>query len=143
MSEEEIEIVAEELAKIGGTSWYPGREQGPLLRVVSDRYREQARTVIATLDRLRARGHRTVTQDNAGHLKHECREESDSAASHHLRPGASVVYRPPGDRRAYPCRIVEIRGNQAYLAPIMRTCVGWISIESLVPTEAESHPEAR
>ena len=49
MTEEEIEIVAQELAKIGGTSWYPGREPGTMLRVVTERYREQARVVIQDL----------------------------------------------------------------------------------------------
>ena len=54
MTEEEIEIVAHELAKAGGTSWYPGRERGTMLRVVTERYREQARVVIRTYDGLRA-----------------------------------------------------------------------------------------
>jgi hypothetical protein len=30
---EEIEAVAEELAKVGGLSWHPGHTQGPILRV--------------------------------------------------------------------------------------------------------------
>jgi len=133
MSEEEVEVVAEELAKIGGTSWYPGRGQGPLLRVVSDRHREHARAVIATVDRLRASRKDNVIQDNTGQAGSRARQHA--AISGHLEPGARVIYRPPGDRRAYPCRIVEIRGNQAYLAPILRSCIGWISIESLVPLE--------
>jgi hypothetical protein len=50
-----------------------------------------------------------------------------------------VIYRPAGDQRAYECRVVEIRGSQAYLAPILRTCIGWISIENLqVPPEDEA-----
>lgn len=32
MTEEEVDVVAEELAKMGGTAWYPGRQQGSLLR---------------------------------------------------------------------------------------------------------------
>jgi hypothetical protein len=31
MTAEEIEVVAEELAKSSGTSWNPGRVQGPLM----------------------------------------------------------------------------------------------------------------
>src|SRR5689334_8589415 len=54
VTEDEVEVVAEELAKAGGTSWYPGRERGPLLRVVVDRYRDRARLAIAALDRYRA-----------------------------------------------------------------------------------------
>ena len=54
MTDEEIEAVAEELAKIGGLSWYPGRTDGPLLRPISERYRDRARVAIAALDRVRA-----------------------------------------------------------------------------------------
>ena len=56
MSEEEVECVAEELAKVGGVAWYPGREPNAILRVVSDRYRDRARVAIAALERLRALG---------------------------------------------------------------------------------------
>ena len=49
MNEAEVEIVAEELAKLGGTAWYPGRESGPLLRIVHERYRDRARAAIAAL----------------------------------------------------------------------------------------------
>jgi hypothetical protein len=48
-----------------------------------------------------------------------------------IRPGATVIYRPAGDQRAYPCRVVKIRSSEAYLAPILRTCIGRISIETL------------
>jgi hypothetical protein len=53
MTDEEVEIVAQELAKIGGTSWYPGREPGAILRPVTDRYRDQARVIIRAFDDLR------------------------------------------------------------------------------------------
>ena len=53
MTDEEVEIIAQELAKIGGTSWYPGREPGAILRPVTDRYRDQARIIIRTFDHLR------------------------------------------------------------------------------------------
>src|SRR3712207_9556857 len=54
MTAEEVEVVAEELAKIGGIAWYPGREEGTLIRAVTDRYRDRARLAIAALARLRA-----------------------------------------------------------------------------------------
>ena len=54
MTEEEVEVLAQELAKVGGTAWYPGRQASPLLRVVTDRYREQARVIIAAYDQLRS-----------------------------------------------------------------------------------------
>ena len=131
MTDEEIEVVAEELAKIGGVTWYPGREKGSLLRVVCDRYRDRARVAIEALERCRAVREAALTQDNE--------RARDIAArqfdyNDDIRPGSTVIYRPPGDRRAYPCRVVEIEGNRAYLAPILRACTEWVSIEHLVPS---------
>ncbi len=128
MTDKEIEVVAEELAKVSGMSWYPGREPGPLMRVVSDRYRAQARAVIAAVDRIRSGAETACSQDlGQGGSNGTAPDETRSR----LRPGATVIYRPSGDRRAYPRRVVEIQGERAYLAPILRTCVGWISIERL------------
>jgi hypothetical protein len=136
MSEEEVELVAEELAKIGGTAWYPGRQQGPLLREVTERYREQARVVIAALERMRAGSEAAVCPDPTLDENRKVDNFSLTDAVPDLRPGATVIYRPAGDQRAYACRVVEIRGSQAYLAPILRTCIGWISTETLqVPPE--------
>ncbi len=141
MTEEEIELVAEELAKIGGVAWYPGREKGTLMRVVCDRYRDRARVAIEALDRFRAsrEADSAPSQDNrqaAGPTqgKQPCRSDVDDD----IRPGATVIYRPPGDRRAYSCRVVEIEGNRAYLAPILRACTDWVSIEHLVPSPQEA-----
>jgi hypothetical protein len=36
MTGEEIEVVAEELAKSGGISWYPRHTPGPLMPLVRD-----------------------------------------------------------------------------------------------------------
>ncbi|KAB0264995.1 hypothetical protein FEZ63_20515 [Microvirga brassicacearum] len=55
MTDEEVEIVALELAKVGGLSWYPGREKGVLLRAVTERYRDQARAAIAAFDRCKSK----------------------------------------------------------------------------------------
>ncbi len=138
MTEEEIEIVAEELAKIGGVSWYPGRQQGTLMRLVTDRYRDRARVAIEALDRYRASKKTSVLQDN-GPSKPSTQSPSLGAVSHEIKPGSTVVYRPPGDRRAYPCRVVEIEGSRAYLAPILRACTDWVSIEYLTP-QSEAQP---
>lgn len=135
MTDEEVEIVAEELAKIGGVTWYPGREKGTLMRVVCDRYRDRARVAIQALDRHRAGRQRTLSQDNmqvAGGAEGDGRA---SSAHDDIRPGATVVYRPPGDRRAYSCRVVEIKGDRAYLAPILRACTEWVSIEHIAPAQ--------
>jgi len=134
MTEEEIEIVAEELAKIGGVTWYPGREKGTLMRVVCDRYRDRAKVAIQALDRYRA-GQKAAAleQDNRQASTLSTGKELRASAHDEIRPGVTVVYRPPGDRRAYSCRVVEIEGNRAYLAPILRACTDWVSIEHLVP----------
>jgi hypothetical protein len=129
LSDEEIEFVAEELAKIGGTSWYPGREEGSLVRVVSQRYRDRARVAIAALERYRAGG-----RDRDGN------EPASPEATPPWRPvavddqlvvGAVVIYRPPGDRRAHTCRIEDIADGRVYLVPDIKSCTGWVSIASL------------
>jgi len=135
MTEEEIEIVAEELAKIGGVTWYPGREKGTLMRVVCDRYRDRARVAIEALDRHRAGQQASLTQDNKQVGRASAASQPQPLPNDDIRPGATVIYRPPGDRRAYPCRVVEIEGNRAYLAPILRACTDWVSIEHLVPSK--------
>jgi hypothetical protein len=135
MTEEEIQFVAEELAKSGGLSWYPGRVQGPLIGLVTYHYREQARAAIAALDHIRTGGDpsRSPAPRPEG-----LPEAIHRGSARDVRPDATIIYRPLGEQRAYPCRIVEIQGDRAYLAPILRTCVGWVSIERLQPqTEVE------
>jgi hypothetical protein len=136
MTEEEIEVVAEELAKIGGVTWYPGRERGTLMRVVCDRYRDRAKMAIEALERYRAARQASVSQDNERPAT-PATISAPASLDHDIRPGATVIYRPPGDRRAYPCRVVEIKGNRAYLAPILRACTDWVSIEHLMPSKTD------
>jgi hypothetical protein len=138
MTEEEVEVVAEELAKIGGVTWYPGREKGTLMRVVCDRYRDRARAAIEALERHRAVRQTPVSQDNEKRDAPSPPRIQTSLCSDDIRPGVTVIYRPPGDRRAYPCRVVEIEGNRAYLAPILRACTDWVSIEHLMPSTQDS-----
>ena len=138
MTEEEIAVVAEELAKIGGVTWYPGREKGSLVRVVCDRYRDRARVAIEALERYRASRQASLAQDNDRIGDRPTVERTRAVSHDDIRPGVTVVYRPPGDRRAYPCRVVEIEGNRAYLAPILRACTDWVSIEHLVPAEEKN-----
>lgn len=137
MTEEEIEVVAEELAKIGGVTWYPGRERGTLMRVVCDRYRDRARAAIEALERHRTVRQASLSQDNQKPAALPTISAPVSLANDDIRPGATVIYRPPGDRRAYPCRVVEIEGNRAYLAPILRACTEWVSVEHLMPSTAD------
>jgi hypothetical protein len=135
MTEEEIEAVAEELAKIGGVSWYPGRAPGPLLRVVSERYRDRARVAIAALDRLRAGKNTTDSESEISVAG------SEAVSGDQLQLGAVVVYRPPGDQRAIPCRVERLEGGRAYLVPCPRPDVGWVSVESLVPLKADQQQD--
>jgi hypothetical protein len=137
MTEEEIEVVAQELAKVGGLSWYPGRTRGPLLRSVSERYRDRARVAIAALERLKAaREGKAVPQGSpSSNLGDPERPAPEPLGGLHV--GGVVVYRPPGDRRAMPCQIATIEADRAYLVPCPRFDVGWVSLEDLSPTDAQ------
>ena len=128
MTEDEVEAVAEELAKAGGVAWYPGRARGPLLRVVSDRYRDRARLAIAALDRYRAHKAGMAPPDSI-----EVERPPESTALDAIRVGITVVYRPPGEQRAYPCRVEKIEGGRAYLVPYLRPWTSWVPIQDLTP----------
>ncbi|WP_154661165.1 hypothetical protein [Microvirga lotononidis] len=131
MTDEEIEAVAEELAKAGGTSWYPGRTRGALLRSVSERYRDRARLAIAALDRVRA-GH---GEDPSSQSPETVAPPAPASANYPdgIQVGATVVYRPPGDQRAITCRIEQLENGRAYLVPVARSDVGWVALDSFDP----------
>lgn len=125
MNDEEVEIVAAELAKVGGVAWYPGRESGSVLRVVTERYRDRARAAIAALDRHRARQSNAIQPEGPGHEL----QSSDRATfqpTGQMRKGATVIYRPPGDRRAYPCTVERISEDFVYLVPQAMNPIGWV-----------------
>jgi hypothetical protein len=131
VTDEEIEAVAEELAKAGGVSWYPGRTNGPLLRPVNERYRDRARLAIAALDRVRA-GRDTASEPSSSEMP-VLHDGVPATPLNHLQVGATVVYRPPGDKRAIACRIEQLEGGRAYLVPCSRPDVGWVSLDTLSP----------
>ena len=138
MTEDEVEVVAAELAKAGGVGWYPGRERGPLKHVVN-RYRDRARLAIAALDRLRA-GQQNADAANSiaiGHLEPASSAPSHAGPEHSLQAGSTVLYRPPGDRRAYPCRIDKVAGSRVHLVPDIKACTGWIDASKLLPVRAD------
>ncbi|MBB4039658.1 hypothetical protein GGR34_001300 [Microvirga flocculans] len=137
MTEEEIEAVAEELAKAGGTSWYPGRTRGALLRPVSERYRDRARLAIAALDRVRAgMAAAAASSETRPRSTGEPTGEPDR-----IQEGATVVYRPPGDQRAVACTVARIEAGRAYLVPLPRPDIGWVSLEGLHPLEEGAAPK--
>ncbi len=148
MTEDEVEAVAEELAKAGGVAWYPGRTRGPLLRIVTDRYRDRARLAIAALDRYRA--HKAgaaspetiASSDEIAVAPIPAQTDPGSSSDGSLRVGITVVYRPPGEQRAYPCRVEKIEGGQAYLVPYLRPWTSWVPIQnlSIASTDDESNP---
>jgi hypothetical protein len=138
MTKDEVEAVAAELAKAGGVGWYPGRERGPL-KHVADRYRDRARLAIAALDRLRASQLSADPTDSTEDNQIEAGPDvpARSMSEHSLRAGSTVLYRPPGDRRAYPCRVNKVEGSRAYLVPDIKACTGWIDVSKLLPIDTD------
>ncbi len=142
MTEDEVEVVAAELAKAGGVGWYPGRERGPLKHVVN-RYRDRARLAIAALDRFRAglQGSGATDRIDIGPLELSSGTSSPTVPEHSLQAGSLVLYRPPGDRRAYPCRVDKVEGSRVHLVPDIKACTGWIDVSQLLPARASSDQE--
>jgi len=139
MTEEEIEFVAEELAKVGGVSWYPGRGNGAMARVVTDRFRDRARVAIAAMERFRAtRGIQIQSppqQDDSGEV--EAVERAPVCLlKREVAEGAIVVYRPPGDRRAYTCSVERIEGDHAILVPLISSVSFRVPLEG-APADGE------
>jgi hypothetical protein len=131
MTDDEVEAVAAELAKAGGVSWHSGQERGPL-KLVMDRYRDRARLAIATLDRFRAAKQgipsgeiRTVPPGTFAE------SNPDPIPLNALSAGSLVLYRPPGDKRTYPCRVERVEGSRVYLVPELPTCTGWVDLATL------------
>ena len=129
MSEDEIEAVAAELAKAGGVSWHSGPERGPL-KLVMDRYRDRARLAIATLERVRV-AKQGISPDQAEHRQQNAKANLELVTGDAVSVGSLVLYRPPGDKRTYPCRVEKLDGSRAYLVPEFPTCTGWVDLNNL------------
>jgi hypothetical protein len=108
MTDEEIEVVAEELAKLVHVPWAPGYETTPLLDVVTECHRAEARAILAALDQIRPGRSGSSFQ---APRSNEPQGISCQSRSGDVRPGMTVIYRPPGEQRAYPCRIVKSKGT--------------------------------
>ncbi|KFG69311.1 hypothetical protein JH26_10755 [Microvirga sp. BSC39] len=130
MTEDEVEAVAAELAKAGGVSWHRGAERGPL-KLVMDRYRARARLAIATLERVRAAKQGTSPGEfKVAQGKTNLEVDQALTSQDGVSAGSLVLYRPPGDKRAYPCRVEKVEGNRVYLVPDLPTCTGWVELNS-------------
>lgn len=129
LTEEDIKLVAEVLAKIGG-NWYPERAQS-VPRTVNNRHREVARIIIAAVERAKAANQSATEEASAPDLSGDVRT-TNGAEDGELHVGASVVYRPPGDKRTLACLIEELEGGRAYVVPEHRE-IGWVSTHSLLP----------
>jgi hypothetical protein len=142
MTEDEVEVVAAELAKAGGVGWYPGRERGPLKHVIN-RYRDRARLAIAALDRFRAglQGSGATGGIDIGPLEPGSGTSSHLTPDHSFQAGSLVLYRPPGDRRAYPCRVDKVEGSRVHLVPDIKSCTGWIDVSQILPVRADGDLE--
>ena len=121
-TDDEVEVVAAELAKAGGVSWPSGQERGPL-KLIMDRYRDRARLAIATLDRLR------VAKHSPGEIK--VKRPGPATEGDVVSEGSLVLYCPSGDKRTYPCRVEKVEGSRVYLVPELPTCTGWVDLANL------------
>jgi hypothetical protein len=133
-----VEAVAAELAKIGGTSWYPGRERGGLLRLVGERYRDRARVAIAALERLEANRRIALAENQARGADDPADYGIVAAEGDTIEVGSIVVYRPPSDLRAISCRVERIENGRAYLVPCPKPDIGWVSLDGLMQAGSET-----
>ncbi len=135
MTEKEVDVVAEELARAGGNSWYPGRSEDPVLRVVTERFRDRARSAIAALDRYRA-----ATRAGVGNGE-PIPVSLETGDGERLRVGATVIYRPPGDRRAYSCIVDQIGDGRIHVVPQIPGGDGWVREPGIVTEDVVKNLE--
>jgi hypothetical protein len=131
MTDDEVEAVAAELAKAGGVSWHSGPERGPL-KVVMDRYRARARLALAAFERVRA-AKQVISPDpiEGEQLEPDAKATLEPISGDTVSVGSLVLYRPPGDKRSYPCRVEKVEGSRIYLVPENPACTGWVDLANL------------
>ena len=129
MTDDEVEAVAAELAKAGGVSWHSGQERGPL-KLVMDRYRDRARLAIAALERVRS-AKQSISPDLADQHHRTPQASPKPFRNDAVTVGSLVLFRPPGDKRTYPCRVQRVDGSRVYLTPELPTCTGWVDLDTL------------
>ncbi|MEZ0167580.1 hypothetical protein [Microvirga sp. TS319] len=124
MAEDQVEIVADLLARIGG-SWYPDRTR-TALRVVSDRHREVARLVFETLGRPTDATQEEQTASGRG----AAAASFNFAKDDQLYVGATVIYRPVGEKRAITCQVEKTDSGRVFLVPVDQD-VGWVPMRTI------------
>jgi hypothetical protein len=98
------------------------------------RYRDRARLAIAALDRVRAA--KQAASPNlieVERVRPDVQADLGPPSQDDVSIGSLVLYRPPGDKRAYPCRVQRVDGSRVYLVPELPTCTGWVDLETLSP----------
>jgi hypothetical protein len=125
MAVRDIDIVAELLARIGG-SWHPERPR-PAPNGISSRHRDVARLILAELRRRDAARTEALSQlpEPTGQ---DVTPETTGEAE--IPVGTVVAYCPPGDTRTITCTVEKIERGHAYLVPVRRE-IGWISTNTL------------
>jgi len=128
MTVDKVEAIAELLARVSG-NWYPERTR-PALRTINKRHRDVAQLILAEFDRLSGVARDAQAQDAPIQENVDEANAFNFAGDDQLYVGATVVYRPPGEKRAITCRIEKMEHGRAYLAPAPQE-IGWVSIQTL------------
>jgi hypothetical protein len=138
MTVDKVEAIADLLAKVSG-NWYPERTR-PALRTINKRHRDVAQLILTEFDRIEG------VAENTEAIPASAQDNSDEANAFNfagddqLYVGATVVYRPPGEKRAITCRIEKMEHGRAYLAPAPQE-IGWVPLPALsIPKADDSEP---
>jgi len=135
MTVDKVEAIAELLARVSG-NWYPERTR-PALRTINKRHRDVAQLILAEFDRLSGVARDAQAQDAPIQETVDEANAFNFAGDDQLYVGATVVYRPPGEKRAITCRIEKMEHGRAYLAPAPQE-IGWVSIQTLSVAQPEA-----
>lgn len=135
MTVDKVEAIAELLARVSG-NWYPERTR-PALRTINKRHRDVAQLILAEFDRLTGAARDAEPSNGPSQETVDEANAFNFAGDDQLYVGATVVYRPPGEKRALTCRIEKMEHGRAFLAPAPQE-IGWVSTQTLSVTQPEA-----
>lgn len=135
MTVDKVEAIAELLARVSG-NWYPERTR-PALRTINKRHRDVAQLILSEFDRLTGADRTDPSSDGASQDNLDEANAFNFAGDDQLYVGATVVYRPPGEKRAITCRIEKMEHGRAFLAPAPQE-IGWVSTQTLSVPKPEA-----